>query len=210
MSYTTIYKINSDGALSTEASARNSNGFAMLVWTAMGEAYRMPFDLFAGMFGHPGGEVLIWKAFATGQLTEDDDIVLGSTFDRVWVRQDGLKRYSAALRAVYAKYGTGKVDTLLQIADIVDGMAAENGRGVAIMTTSLSDNLWFVKPTDLTAEERVAVGYSAEPDGEGYEEYVPYDFARDAGKNRSFGKEPWELFAALEGERPGFKLDSTR
>lgn len=199
MSYTTIYQIDPDGALRRGADARNSNAFAVLVWTAMGAAYRMPFSLWPIT-----DDVPIWKAFATGKLSEDDDIVLGSTFDRVWVRRDGLRRYSTALHNVYAKYGTGKVDTLLQIANIVDEIAETDCRGIAIMVTSLSDNLWYVDPKTLTAEERVAEGLPAEPEGD--EDWIQYNFARDAGKNRSFGKEPWELFAALEAHRPGFKL----
>lgn len=206
MSYTTVYKIAADGSLHDGGQAKNSRGFACLVWTQLGNAYGLPEN-----YSMP--ELPIWKELATGKLTEDEDIVMGATFDRVWVRKEGLPRLVSALRAFYEKYGQGKVDTILGVANLIESFMGEDVRGACFQVTSLSSQLWLVPPRLLTPEELAAAGVPPLVEGESYthDDYQLYDFARDAGKNRGYGgKEPWELFAALEANRPGFKLDPGR
>jgi len=179
MSYTTVYKINADWSVQAVGDARNSNGWAMLIWRLLSKKH-----------GHPEfsmGDFPIWKEVGTGKLSPRDELVLVATFDRVWIQKAGLPKFIAALTSYWetdawvdGRDGLERpVSTILQVIELLkQADASEGSQGACFHTTSLSDDFW--------------TRYNEEED-----DTVYYNFERDKGKKLCLGEEPFEMFQIL-------------
>lgn len=140
MSRMVIYRVKADGEVRRLGEASNAWGGAMLIWTALCEANGL------GPIGYGANLEPLWSMFGKGKLSRRDEIILGMTFDRVWVKRETVPELVEAMRSFYKQYGAGKVATLLAAADVLQKWFDEHpdDRGVAFNQTSVSESLWSV------------------------------------------------------------------
>lgn len=186
MSYTGVHKITADGTVESVGDVSNSHGWCMHIWCSLNAKYRVGCWTFAF---EP-----LWKLFGTKRLSERDSIVLGATFDAVWVKQSDIPRLVAALESFWAEHSTvrdrldGAVHT---VSPTIPGVVAhlkaiasdETARGACFYATSITDDPWYGENTD----ER-----------DGYDESSRFVFGKDTVTRHGA---PWELFANLHEEQ---------
>jgi len=165
MSRVNVYRIEPDGVVVPHAEIQNALAGAAWIWNTLSKAVGVPCDMFAY---EP-----LWRLFGSDRLTLHQNIVLGFTFDAVWVRKGNVPGLVAALREFFREHGTGVVPTVMGIAAACEQAAAMDIRGVCFNQTSVCENPWRIRTND---------------DGE----TRPFQFDKDT-RDRN-GKEPWELF----------------
>ena len=181
MSCVRTYKITQDGKVLSHEDVRNPWGCAMYVWTTMTEKYLGKTPGFCDNFP-------VWKLFATPKMSERDSIVMGFTFDGVWIKRENIPRLVTALRSFWEDHHTSRwpdgtvhevVPTIPRVADILEGIATdETIKGVCFNQTSVCSNPWWVRT--------------------GEDEGRPFDFTVDTKDLNDH--EPWELFEAMADE----------
>jgi hypothetical protein len=131
MSYVEIFAVHADGKVVTFGHARNNHAYTPVVWEVLGKKYGF---LRGGYLLMDPGIADLWRALGTGKLTPDEDLLLGSTFDRVWIRRDALESLVRVLREFYETHIKGKyAETVKEAADTIERMTQEipDLRGVA-------------------------------------------------------------------------------
>lgn len=175
MSYSAILRIATNGDVSDFATAHNSWGFAPSIWDHFSLLH---FGKVTAMFD--GGRSLqrVWKLFGTPQLDLLDNLVLGSTFDRVWIKRDRLLLLADGLDRFVQNYIRPQmmVETSAEIAAALRRLHAEEPHvlGAAIDATSTIDSWW-----------RRTLNEEDDP------ETRPFNILRD--KLTSSGKPHWEI-----------------
>lgn len=87
MSYVTIYKVEQNGDVVDFAEGTNNHVFAPLVW-----------DIFLAKYGYDGGKGryaddrydAMWKAWPDPKMPRIEQVLLGATFDRVWIKRETI------------------------------------------------------------------------------------------------------------------------
>lgn len=193
MSRVTLRLINDDGWVvpyPRQREAHNAWGFAPAVWTLVARSLG---------FGHwmEGGALeRICAEFNSGRLNPWLNLVLGATFDRVWVRRERFLEMVEALRWFYAEHlmRQGIADTALQMAQHLEQLRHQPGLlGVGIDATSVNET-WWVRRIPLGVDGLPLVGNGVRAD---------YDFQPMnifLHPNASDGKPHWELTAALQSK----------
>ena len=140
MSYTEMYKVNSDGTVHHAAEFRNSFRGAFLVWKQMGERY----------LGIDAGKAIaynesmqeVWNLWKSPDVPLHHRIVMMSTFDHVMVRRENLPRLIAAIEKYALSFDPG---TLLQQAHKLQELAQdESVLAVCWNQTSVNCGVWWV------------------------------------------------------------------
>ena len=222
VSYCTIYAIDAAGDVLYAGTAKNNHGFAPHVWAVLAKKHAIRGPLFGG----DEDQGRFWRLFNSGQLSERDNIVLGATYDRVFIARVNVHRVVDALRSFYEEnswvtshdgYRYQVVETMLGVARVLDEVAGDvTCRGVCFNLCSANQNPWLVEWYTLTETERAETiaqwraegGQDSDEDPEDVEENGPADFEarpfnfdRDLGKKRVLSGEPWELFDAIANDK---------
>lgn len=203
MSYCTVYAIVANGDVVEAGEARNNHGFAPLFWDIVGNRH--------GFGGFPWADkkrqAEFWTLWRSGKLSERDDIIMGATFDNVWVARENIPRLSRALREFYDEHCRDKVATMLDVAKILDEVAADaTNRGACFNLCSANSNPWVVGFSEMDNVEKAAflrTEFGRDPSVEEMCEFMegndyegrPFNFDLDVGKKRVWGRDPLELFA---------------
>ena len=174
MSYATVFQIRENGQVEDFADVRNGMAGAPVIWRELSKKYRVDDPM---SFGGDKGAAF-WKLFADPRVSRGDKIVIGFTFDAVWVRRDHNPELVEALRAFDRQYCAGIVPTIAGLATALQRLHDEkpSARGACFQMTSVSDAIWSIE------------------DGE--DEYRRFDFSRDSKTKGDH--EPYELFDKLE------------
>jgi hypothetical protein len=174
MSRFTIYTITQTGDALPFRFVNSGMTGVYFIWGALSKKYDLPRNPMSG-------DMPIWAEFDGTKLITDERVVLGFTFDNVWVRRDQIPRLVAALQAFWERHGAGIRPT---IPEIIEGLQAafqepqDTVRGVCFQHTSVSESAWVLFDSDdLNYEGR------------------PFNF--DTDEKTYFGKPPWELFEGL-------------
>lgn len=90
MSYVTIFKIEANGDVVDYAEGRNNHTFAPIVWDVLGYKHKyMDKSLHPYSLQDPGLNAM-WAAWPDPKMSRMEQILLGSTFDRVWIKRETL------------------------------------------------------------------------------------------------------------------------
>lgn len=150
MSYVTIYRIDADGDVERLGEAKNNHGFAPLVWDKLMAQYRIT------PTGPRWGDDYyqpLWGLSGTGKLKRHEDILLGATFDRVWISRALVPELVEAMRAFHQRYivPNNLVHTISDAADILAKWMPEHptDRGVAFNMCSAVESFWTVYDGEL-------------------------------------------------------------
>lgn len=207
MSYVEIFCVEASGDVMSYGRAHNNHAFAPYVWTKLGQKYGfLPNDAYS--ITHPGTDDL-WAAVGTGALSRQDDVLLGATFDRIWVCKDGLNELTEAMAAFHKQY-VPHIDTILVSKSILEHMLAvtPDALGAAFNMCSAVEPFWYVPvPTARSkmTKEALARCTCSEPDmcyctATYWRAYnVLKDGAQPWGEYK--GKAARELYAELEKVR---------
>lgn len=217
MSYVTVYAIDGQGDVLHWGEAHNNHAFAPHVWDVIARANGFK-DGFPWSEAPPRAEEKrFWRLFNSGTLSERDNIVLGATYDRVYIARANLGRVAAAIREFYDetstmpdKYrgGTYKIaSTMSDTADLLVEIAADGKfRGACFNMCSANCNPWVVRWDKYSAEEKRAARAECDADkaDDLLDEERPFNFDRDPGRKiLAPGGDPWELF-----DREAYARDS--
>ncbi len=176
MSRLEIFAFNKDGDAFHSGDHKTPWGGSIAIWQKLSESYNGPFSLGTGT-------VKIWKMWK--ELSDMQDVALGFTFDRCWVKRENIKLLTDALQVFYNLYlePDGIVDTIPRAIEVLRKAAADESlRGVAFNGTSVSECLWYVRQEVSEAHrEECYTCAQCEP--------RPYNLDNDEGH--------WELFEEL-------------
>ncbi|MGG5319266.1 hypothetical protein [Enterococcus sp. AZ072] len=163
MSTTEIYAVIKNGDVTPYGEAQNSWLGGMHVWNSLNEKY----DLNDGMMF---GFKKTWGHFNKGFYEGYEDILLGSTFDKVYVSKRNFDRLIEGFQKYWETHPASNFDEQIEV--IKSMQEVDEVIGVAWCQTSVADDLWDF-------------GYDEEAD-----ETIPY--------NINLGDKHWELFEELD------------
>jgi len=149
MSYVEVFRVDKDGDVVSYDTARNNHGFAPLVWEKLGEKYEVPrTNEYYLMMDKPALEAT-WKLRGEGKLDRLDNVLMGATFDRVWVKREDVPLLVEACRRFNRDHiaGAKLVDTVDRTADLLEMMFKEfsDDLGVAFNMCSANGAFWHVR-----------------------------------------------------------------
>ena len=87
MSYVTIYEIQANGDVLEIAEGSNNHVFAPLIWDYLREKYG--YDGGSGKYSDDRYNAM-WKAWPDPKMPRLEQVLLGATFDRVWIKRETL------------------------------------------------------------------------------------------------------------------------
>jgi len=183
MSRCEIYAFDQKGDARMYGEARNAWGGAFAIWQEMSKAHGLVFNPGAGLSEN---NVPLWDRFKS--LPERDDVVLGFTFDRVWVRKEKIGKLADALQSFYdvcIKH-LDIAPTIVGIVEVLRKAAVDaDVQGVAFNQTSVSSAFWHKYPPS--------------PHEECEDEDCEPCFLADNGRpyNLNSDEGHWELFEPL-------------
>ena len=192
VSYVSVYAVRQSGDVECIGEARNNHGFAPLVWDYLGE--KCGIDV--GGFGSTRDANLerLWKLFKPGgggALDEPDNVLLGATFDRVWLKRERLPLLFDAVRRFTEEYvrPRGRVETAAECVRLIEEELVRDSAlaGVCFNMCSAVDSYWH---------KRVPIGEDGQPlvgNGEPADyDYVTLNVFKDVDNGCGEGKH-WEI-----------------
>lgn len=139
MSYTEIYRITKSGNTKLAGQIRNSFRGAMAIWNALEEKYLPPYAPYGFKMSRmitDGKMQEVWDLSKDSRLSEDERIVLISTFDNVLVEKKDFNRLCEAFRNF--KHET----SLTEQAEIIEKLSMDkNTYGVCWNQTSVNADI---------------------------------------------------------------------
>lgn len=193
MSYVTLLSVSKEGLVERYAEARNNHGFAPLVW----DYFSKKFKTYSGPYSVMMDEKALketWKLFNSGKLDALDNLLMGATFDRVWLARAHIPAFVEALeRFTQVFIAPGKfVQTAQEMATHLKKFYEQEPEalGVALDQCSANESWWHKRiPLGDDGEPLTGNGAAADYD------YAPLNILTD--KDASDGKPHWELGAAI-------------
>lgn len=230
MSYVEVFAVDTSGeVLSFSDEARNNHVFAPLIW-----------DTFLLKYGYVGAESgrgsfmrdntaldRMWREWPSPKMTRLDNILLGATFDLIWIKRDLLPELIAACELFFEEVlckpcppsqfdkpgdPPGHYDDRAfkgVIKALKEIYADETNIGAAFNCCSANSPIWYVRDVDTAACETCETGFIAMlpcPDCHG-DQVVKIEDEGD-WDTRSYnvlkdtalpdGRAPWELSTKLE------------
>lgn len=180
-----IFGIDNRGKITLLAKANNAEAGSMHICRTLSAKYRCPFDPFGLYRARAIGDL-----FGSPKMSEQDSVVLGFTFDRVWVKRENIDRLVQALTAFWEAHSTFVTltgeelpapPTIPKIIKILSKAAGDQKlKGVCFNHTSVAPNLW----TQPNANKNRA---------------ARFDF--DVNLAMTDETQPWELFETLHRRR---------
>lgn len=203
MSRVILRLLNDDGWVAPyprEREAHNAWGFAPAVWDVVAQTRGLSkawMRTWSAVDGKSPDLDRICAEFNSGRLDDRLNMLLGATFDRVWVKREGFRPLASALRWFYVEHlMTQRVsDTACQMAEHLEQLRYQPGLlGVGIDATSVNSTWW---------NQRIPLGTDRKPlvgNGLAYDhDFQPMNIFLHP--NASDGKPHWELMAACGGPR---------
>lgn len=137
MSYAEVWRFRrKNGKAQFANEAMNANGFYIHVWMVLGEKYDMPYI--------PGQErPSVWNLFGGERMSVEDQIVMGSTFDRFIVRQENLPRLIVALEKFQNERPHA---TITELVEILKHEARNPDTEAVGFNHSMNDGYWEPGP----------------------------------------------------------------
>lgn len=129
MSYCEIYAVNKEGDIHFYDEARNAWGGAMHIWTKLSEKYGKSGSLITGFD-------TLWKMYGGDVISERDNLVLGSTFDKAICQKERLPELIKAMESFNDEYPTPTLQKEIEI--MKDALNDEDVIGIAWCQTSVS------------------------------------------------------------------------
>ncbi len=178
-----VHAIAPSGEVVPYGTVPNAHACSLHILRSLSGKYGCRFDPF-GVYR----AAELTRLFGSPTLDEDDAIVLGFTFEHVWVRSDNLERLAAALEGFWSEHSravalTGESfevePTIPRVVELLRRAAGdEEVRGVCFDQTSVAPSVW--------------IGPGKEP------------FRFGAGGRALDGGEPVELIEELERRRADY------
>lgn len=165
MSTTQIYGVMKNGDVEYCSGAANSWMGGMHVWNTLSKKYDLRDSEYSMSFKHT------WDNFNKSFYKKYEDIVLGSTFDKVIVLKENFQELIENFEKYHNKYPNCNLG--VQAETLKAMLADDNVIGVAWCQTSVCDDLWDFE-------------YDEETD-----EVIPYNIFK--------GDQHWNLFEELVG-----------
>lgn len=163
MSTTNLHAITKKGDFEIYARVNNSWLGGMRVWNVLNERY----EFYENMFDQ---YKRTWGSFRKGIYQNFEDITLGSTFDRVYVKKEDFEELCKAFKEFESFHGG---TNLVEQAEIIEKMSTDdNVVGVAWCQTSVCDDMW---------------DYEYDEDND---KVIPYNMHK--------GEKHWDLFSRFE------------
>lgn len=131
MSYITVYGIRPDGeVVPLNRAVRCAPAFAPVVWAMMGMKYGVepeftpPLNVrgFADPYYGRNAIENIWPLLKDPRLPEADKLLLGCTYDAVWLKRERIPALVAAIEAFTADWvrPRGQVEAALEVARLME------------------------------------------------------------------------------------------
>lgn len=152
-----VYRIATDGEVTYYDRAKNAHACLPHIWAVLAKKYAVP-DPFAR--AREAGESKLreneplWALYGSGKLAEQDDAILGFTFDASWCAKEHIGRLCAALASFWEHHSTmvdwnGRTvsvdDTVPRLIVILRRLEVDDDcRGVCFNQTSVNTNPWVV------------------------------------------------------------------
>lgn len=151
MSYVTIYRVEADGDVAWLGEAKNNHGFAPVVWDTFITKYNAPgsgpreADRYRPLWALYGSSAAA-KDYTGKVLSRADDLLLGATFDRVWVPSELVPELIASMRAFHEAHILPRnyVQTIADAADLIEKELDPTDRGIAFNMCSAVESFWQV------------------------------------------------------------------
>lgn len=189
MSAFEVYVIDAAGDVNPLGEVRNPHGAAPHIWRLLSQKYGVA-DPLSAMNGY---DTPLWKLFRSGRLTDDENTLLGFTFDGVWVARENIPRLLTAIErwwpgnrqqwSEFDKKFYEVTPTLEGVAELLRTVP-DDARGVCFNPTSVNSNPWSITLT---------CACPTCGDEHSLDEDRPFNFDKD--KMNADGKTPWELFS---------------
>lgn len=128
MSYVEVFFINPHGDVESFGEARNNHGGAPLIWEHLARKYK--FSTREYVIGDHEGLERLWAACSTGLMERWEDVLLASTFDRIYVPPALVSEVAETYKRFYEEVvrPQEKVATCLSIAKLLQDIV-QQGRG---------------------------------------------------------------------------------
>lgn len=181
MSRASVYWITPSGDVEDFEDVRNASAGAPFIWSRLSKEI--------GLRAY-GDEETLWKLFGTGKFKRAWDIVLGFTFDGIWVRREHVPEVADALDVFWKEFGAPEiVDTIPCLATALRKLLETypEARGACFQMTSVCSHPWRL--------------WEKLPNGERNEEEDPRSFNFDRDTVNAYGAEVVELIDDLEAKR---------
>lgn len=146
MSYVTVYAIRKTGEVERIGEARNGHGYAPCVWQHFARKYNC--STHACLLLDEAGLEKVWKLFQPEGATLDrlDNILLGSTLDRVWIKKERLTLLFEAIQRFTDEFirPNGYVETALECVSIIKAAMEKDSEliGVCFDMCSVVEAYW--------------------------------------------------------------------
>ncbi len=153
MSYTQVFVISKRGSISFAGEAQNGMGFCPVIWDALGLKYgiAVPGTGYESMTSLDIEKCRkLWKMFVPpdgppGKLTPGENLVLGSTFDHIWVKRERLEALCDGYDQIYEELikPALKTDTVVRVAQIIRSVLKRKTLGgVCFTATTVGETMW--------------------------------------------------------------------
>lgn len=194
MSYVTLLEVKKSGEVENYAEVGNNHGFAPLVW----DYFSKKFKTYTGPYSVSLDEKALkatWKLFNSGKLDRLDNMLMGATFDRVWIKREHIPAFIEALERFHAEFIVpgNFVRTANGMATALKKFYEEEPKalGIALDQCSAIESWWT---------KRLPLGDDGEPltgNGEAADyDYQPLNILKD--ELASDGQPHWELGESLK------------
>ena len=148
MSYVTIYAVQASGDVTEIDDASNNHAGAPLVWRVLGTKYEYLDPLQHPFFLVDPGVEVMWDEWPSPRMSITENVLLGSTFDNVWVDRSALPLLIQGWSEFHAEHiRPNRIDERCAVGIIAALREAHEDtsvRGVAFNMCSANDSPWEV------------------------------------------------------------------
>lgn len=197
MSYVSIFAVRKDGLVQSVGTAGNNHGFAPLVWDYLVAKYKIPAaNTFGLLMLDTTALLTLWAMFypeGNGPLDALDNILLGATFDRVWIKTERLPLLFEAIERFNNEYVLPKrlVQTAINCLPVIRKALEEDPElaGICFNMCSANADYWYKRiPLGADGEPFVGNGAPVDWDNEPLNIFTDKSNGRDAGFHWEVGE----------------------
>lgn len=146
MSYCELKKITPKGYIKTFKIYRNSWGGAYRIWDSLYNYKVTNKNKYGVLYSETGECQKVWDLYYSNEISVEEKIVLGLTFDYAVVKKENIKKLSEALLYFDEKYTakTGIINHLPKFAE--DMLNIGKCHGICFHPTSVAKDYWESYP----------------------------------------------------------------
>ena len=149
MSEIQIYSLTKEKDMVLYAEVKNAFGGAILIWEILKTKYKEFLPSGEDVFSKPYQE--LWSLVGKGIFSKSDEILIASTFDRVWIKKENLQEVAEIWNGFYRYHIEG-----LPIEPSTKGVAQVLAKaatdpevyGIAFNHTSVVSSFWSIFDED--------------------------------------------------------------